>query len=435
MVKHKSAVWSHFKRLPGNKVSCLYCHKQYFGNATRMMSHITNECRRCPSARLLASTSKTGTCKSSTSSTWGSFSDDNVNEKNIQSKVTSFIDKMCPSENEKLNMMIGRAIYDAALPFTIVENQKFIDFIKCLRPSYNLPCRKSIATSIMDKIYSQIKTSVTQMLEQSTSLSMLCDGWSDINNTPILNIIFTTPEPVFYKAVHTQLERHTGKFIFEILNEAIEVVGSEKVHAFVSDNARNMKAAWNLLKEKYQTLIIYGCLAHGLNLLAKDIASLEDFSNIIAHTKKIVQTFRNKHLPSQLFKKIQTESGTGQALHVPVETRWGTYTKCLQSVLKNKENLQTAAVKQQIQNQIEISVRNKILDEDTYWPGVERCLKILTPISEAIHKLEADKNTIGCVVGLIKYIENSILEHSSLFRLVCEMWSLFCNDFNVYFFV
>jgi hypothetical protein len=137
----------------------------------------------------------------------------------------------------------------------------------------------------MDKIYSQIKT-VTQMLEQSTSLSMLCDGWSDINNTPILNIIFTTPEPVFYKAVHTQLERHTGKFIFEILNEAIEVVGSEKVHAFVSDNARNMKAAWNLLKEKYQTLIIYGCLAHGLNLLAKDIASLEDFSNIIAHTKK-----------------------------------------------------------------------------------------------------------------------------------------------------
>jgi hypothetical protein len=97
--------------------------------------------------------------------------------------------------------------------------------------------------------------------------------------------------------------------------------------------------------------------------------------------------------------------------------------------------LQTAAVKQQIQNQIEISVRNKILDEDTYWPGVERCLKILTPISEAIHKLEADKNTIGCVVGLIKYIENSISEHSSLFRLVCEMWSLFCNDFNVYFFI
>jgi hypothetical protein len=171
MVKHKSAVWSHFKRLPGNKVSCLYCHKQYFGNATRMMSHITNECRRCPSARLLASTSKTRTCKSNTSSTWGSFSDDNVNEKNIQSKVSSFIDKMCPNENEKLNMMIGRAIYDAALPFTIVENQKFKDFIKCLRPSYNLPCRKSIATSIMDKIYSQIKTSVTQMLEQSTSLS------------------------------------------------------------------------------------------------------------------------------------------------------------------------------------------------------------------------------------------------------------------------
>jgi hypothetical protein len=68
-----------------------------------------------------------------------------------------------------------------------------------------------------------------------------------------------------------------------------------------------MKAAWNLLQEKYQTFIIYGCSAHGLNLLAKDIATLEDFSNIIAHTKKNVQTFRNKHLPSQLFKKIQTE--------------------------------------------------------------------------------------------------------------------------------
>jgi hypothetical protein len=68
-----------------------------------------------------------------------------------------------------------------------------------------------------------------------------------------------------------------------------------------------MKGAWNLLQEKYQTLIIYDCSAHGLNLLAKDIATLEDFSNIIAHTKKNVQTE---------FKKIQTESGNGQAPHV-----------------------------------------------------------------------------------------------------------------------
>jgi hypothetical protein len=48
-----------------------------------------------------------------------------------------------------------------------------------------------------------------------------------------------------------------------------------------------MKGAWNLLQEKYQALIIYDCSAHGLNLLAKDIATLEDFSNIIAHTKKM----------------------------------------------------------------------------------------------------------------------------------------------------
>jgi hypothetical protein len=66
-----------------------------------------------------------------------------------------------------------------------------------------------------------------------------------------------------------------------------------------------MKGAWNLLQEKYQTLIIYGCSAHGLNLLAEDIATLEDFSNIIAHTKKMCRHFAINIFPANYSRKFK----------------------------------------------------------------------------------------------------------------------------------
>lgn len=80
-----------------------------------------------------------------------------------------------------------------------------------------------------------------------------------------MKIMFATPEPIFLKAVNTK-SSHIGQYIAEILRIEIERVGPSKILiALIADNAKNMKLAWLMLQKKYPHLVIFGCLAHGLN--------------------------------------------------------------------------------------------------------------------------------------------------------------------------
>ena len=79
-----------------------------------------------------------------------------------------------------------------------------------------------------------------------------------------------------------------------------------------------MKLAWQMLQEKYPHLIIFGCLAHGLNLLAKDIISLNSVQKILSKCKAIVKLFKNYHVANQTLKSIQKENqGKERSLFSP----------------------------------------------------------------------------------------------------------------------
>jgi hypothetical protein len=83
-----------------------------------------------------------------------------------------------------------------------------------------------------------------------------------------------TPIPLFYRAVDSGTEAHTGEYISEMLGEVIEEVGVPKVEAVVTDNAYNMKSA------------------HGLNLLLKDLLKkITTLSRCAAKSKDVIKFF------------------------------------------------------------------------------------------------------------------------------------------------
>ena len=92
------------------------------------------------------------------------------------------------------------------------------------------------------------------------------------------------------------------------------------VFGVVTDNARSMKKAWRLIKEKYPTIICYGCAAHGLNLIFCDMIKLETCKNIIKRAKGIIKEF--KHLLVDLLKAMQKAENVNCTLKLPVKTRW-----------------------------------------------------------------------------------------------------------------
>lgn len=96
------------------------------------------------------------------------------------------------------------------MPISVVENEHFLKFISTLRPTFKVPSRYKIANSLLDYEYNLVKQITLKKIEKASCITVTSDGWTDVNGVGLINIIACTPEPIFYKAIDTECERHTG---------------------------------------------------------------------------------------------------------------------------------------------------------------------------------------------------------------------------------
>lgn len=66
-----------------------------------------------------------------------------------------------------------------------------------------------------------------------------------------------------------------------------------QVFAVCTDNENKMNKMKEILKEKYPNLLTYGCSAHYLNLIEKEVTP----KTILKHIVEIQKYFRNHHQP------------------------------------------------------------------------------------------------------------------------------------------
>lgn len=64
--------------------------------------------------------------------------------------------------------------------------------------------------------------------------------------------------PVYYKSIETGENRHTAEYISSEICELLEKIGNGKVFAILTDNASNMKAAWDIIVDKYPHITTVG---------------------------------------------------------------------------------------------------------------------------------------------------------------------------------
>lgn len=135
---------------------------------------------------------------------------------------------------------------------------------------------------LLDDIYSSVKNVVKSEINDADVLCLSCDGWTAINNDAIINFMIHTPQGVFFHgSIVTDVERHTSVYIASQMLAIIDQYGAEKFAAVTTDNAKNMKGAWRIIKEKYPWIECYGCIAHGANLLAHDICKCSSIRHLI----------------------------------------------------------------------------------------------------------------------------------------------------------
>eukprot|EP01018_Ginkgo_biloba_P035124 Gb_22174 [translate_table: standard] len=120
---------------------------------------------------------------------------------------------------------------------------------------YKPPGFEKLCTTLVDKEKARVEEEVAP-LKHAWSIdgcSIVMDGWTDIRNRPLLNIIVSsTSGPYFFRAIDCSGKEKNTFFLRDVLSGAIEEVRVSNVVQVITDVAPICKVARLLVQKKYK---------------------------------------------------------------------------------------------------------------------------------------------------------------------------------------
>ncbi|RWS19455.1 uncharacterized protein B4U80_14426 [Leptotrombidium deliense] len=140
---------------------------------------------------------------------------------------------------------------------------------KKLKPAYTLATRKAISETLLREKVSKITANITSEMKLAENIALFIDGWTNVRRESIVNIMGCCLKPYYIKSIPTNEEPHTAEYMAKLIENEIQKY------------------------EKYPDVEVFGCAAHKLNLIIKDIAAIHYFNSTIAAAKGIVNQINN----------------------------------------------------------------------------------------------------------------------------------------------
>ena len=193
---------------------------------------------------------------------------------------------------DKLENQVGRFVFGTNSPFQLVEHKEFKALMEMVRPGIKLPGKRAVADRILDSVYQTEWKKFADSVEEKFC-TMAVDGWSNIVNDPVVSVLLQNH---LVTTVDTTGNPHTGDYLKKLMTQAMEKVseGTKAVVAgIVTDNASNMENMRAKIQDK--NIFTYGCQAHILNLVSKDLMADKGRATMSGFILDILKDFRNKH--------------------------------------------------------------------------------------------------------------------------------------------
>ncbi|CAG8831324.1 34697_t:CDS:2, partial [Gigaspora margarita] len=160
------------------------------------------------------------------------------------------------------------------------------------------------AKALLNKVYEDVKNEVEIEINNIQNITIVSDGWSNINHEPVQNFIVCTPKPLFYDSIYSEDAHHTAEWISAQIIKKMEKIGIQKFSLVITDTASNMKS-------------------------------------IIEDSKTIVKFFKSHNIAMVKLQRIQKENYKKEiALVLSALTRWGTHLDCIKSLMKSQTAIQ-----------------------------------------------------------------------------------------------
>ena len=317
---------------------------------------------------------------------------------------------MDKSTAESIDKKLALFWYSTGIAFRIVENNTFLEYTKALRPGYKPPSRRVLAGSLLSTLYQEELEATVDRLVSCSHLTLVSDGWSNVKNQCITNYVLSGVgiKPAFWKSVNTTGTSHTAQAIadgiFEVIEEVEALVGLGKIVAVVTDNASNMRGAWEIIETKNPDISCNGCGAHVANLLIKDVVNIEEVRTCLDKAAAIAKWFKKR--PMAIFKlsehkKLNKES-SNRTLKIPVPTRWYTELVCMTSVFESKTSLKQLFSNDEFLDLFDDPKGKKAaigvyIMDPTFWSSLNYFCQLLKPLNDLVATFEND----GACISLI----------------------------------
>ena len=421
--RKRDAIWSCFDELPaggkkglGCRAKCKDCGFELQGLVARMKGHRA-KCAGKPEPHEGTSSTVSESSQSTENTTAGSeqaeamlstssttdagteaFNHPSGSISGKKRRLDNFVTKTSKVEKEAFDAQVAKFIYATNSSFRIVEHPEFVQLIEMLHPGYSPPSRVDIGGKLLDAVHSKCLQSSKEMLKGKT-VCMSLDGWSNVHNEPVICATVTTPESEIFlvDTVDTSGNAHTADYLVQVAVDSIKTCQNQfgcSVRSFVTDNAANVaKMRENLEQREDVDLITYGCSAHLMNLLARDL----EIPNIKEQVVQVVKYFRNNHFAAAAYK-----ANGGLRLIMPQEVRWNTMADCLESYIKHWPILLTIC--EQNRDKIDNSIAN-IVSNLGVKRSAEELFERLKPIAVALDRIQQDRCTIAHGVEIWKKLE------------------------------
>ncbi|XP_068120743.1 zinc finger BED domain-containing protein 4-like [Hyperolius riggenbachi] len=420
MSKRKiSNIWVYFEEVDPNKAKCKICKKVYStygGSTSNYKRHLrinhprevltqirqksTAKSRR-PSAGKAATsapcTISIPTTESSTTSGGGATS-----QRPGQSRTTSCVRPPTTLfKQSKVDEELVRMIALDFQPFSIVDDRGFKNFVATIDPTYFLPHRETLTTTLMPSMYVRTKAHVMECVNDASAVCLTTDCWTSRTTVSFMAVTCHYINKDF-KLMSSLLdcfpftERHTADNLAAELQNICEEWGiTNKVSACVSDNASNIKAA--IQKVGWKNV---ACFAHTLNLIVRE--SLKKIQDTVAKVKNVVEYVHRSTIASERLKATQRQMGLEELrLKQDVVTRWNSTYYMLKRFLEQKEAIiSTLAL-------VNPSLPTLTLDE---WDIIKAACEILKPFEEVTVEISADRYvTASKVILMARELQETVL--------------------------
>ena len=74
--------------------------------------------------------------------------------------LNAFLDRMTSEDQAAMDRKLGDMIFGLGLPLCLVEKGVFKNFVHSIRPSYKIPSRLSMSTTVLDQHYDQLYSEI-----------------------------------------------------------------------------------------------------------------------------------------------------------------------------------------------------------------------------------------------------------------------------------